>query len=58
VLNFVGIQVLQLNLVVVQQPPEGSVGRNREPVLVEGDERYDIAVRRRRCIIVARNDPL
>jgi len=46
VLNHVGIQMLQLKLVVVQQPLEESVGRSREPTLVEGDEGDDVAIGR------------
>ena len=42
----IGIQMLQLNPIVVQQPSEELVGRSHEPTLVEGDEGNDIAVRR------------
>jgi hypothetical protein len=35
VLNPIGIQVLQLNLVIVEEPEEEAVGRSREPALVE-----------------------
>ena len=43
VLDPIGIQVLQLDLVMVQQPSEERVGRNHESVLVEGREGHDVA---------------
>ena len=44
-LDLVGIQVLQLDLVVVQQSLEEWVGRNHELMLVEGREGHDIAIK-------------
>jgi hypothetical protein len=43
-LDPIGIQMLQLNLVVVQQSPEESVGRNCESALVKGCEGHDVAI--------------
>ena len=57
-LNPIGIHMLQLNPIVVQQPSEESVGRSCEPTLVEGDEGDDLAVGRRRHILATRYDPL
>ena len=54
----VGIQMLQLKPIVVQQPSEELVGRSHEPTLVEGDEGDDIAVGRRWLILATRYDPL
>jgi hypothetical protein len=34
------------------------VGGSREPTLVDGDEGDDVAIGRRRLILVARNNPL
>ena len=48
VLDPIGVEVLQLDLVVVQQPLEKSVGGGHEPTLMEVSERYHIAVRPRR----------
>ena len=50
--------MLQLQPIVVQQPSEESVGRNRELPLADGDEGDDIAVERRRHILTSRYDPL
>ena len=47
VLDSVGIEVLQLDLVVVQQPPKKSVGGGHEPTLMEVGERHHIAVGQR-----------
>ena len=58
VLNPIGIQMLQLKPIVVQQPLEESVGRSREPTLVEGDEGDDIAVGQRWLILATRYNPL
>ena len=43
VLDLVGIEMLQLNLVEVQQPPEEFVGGGREPTLVEVGKRHHVA---------------
>ena len=50
--------MLQLNLVVVQQPSEELVGRRREAPLVEMHERDDVACRRLRQRLIVGNDPL
>ena len=47
VLDPIGVQVLQLDLIVVQQTPEERVGRNHESALVEGHEGDDVAIGRR-----------
>ena len=49
---------MQLDLIVVQQILEERVGRNRESTLVEGRERDDVAVGRRRRILMAGHKPL
>jgi hypothetical protein len=36
VLNLIGVQVLQLNLVIMQQPPEESVGGAASPCSWKG----------------------
>ena len=50
--------MLQLNPIVVQQPSEESVGRSDEPMLREGDDGNDVAVRRRWLILATRYDIL
>ena len=45
-LNSVGIQMLQLQPVVVQQPSEESVGRSHEPTVMDGDEGDNVAIGR------------
>ena len=57
-LDLVGVQVLQLDLIVVQQTLEERVGRNRESMLVEGHEGDDVAVGRRRRILTIGHKPL
>jgi len=54
----IGVQVLQLDLIVVQQTLEERVGRNHESVLVEGHEGDDIAIGRRQCILTVGHKPL
>ena len=41
----VAIEVLQLDLVVVQQPSKEYVGGGREPTLMEVGERHYVVVR-------------
>ena len=48
VLDPSGIEMLQLDLVAVQQPPKKFVGGGREPTLMEVGERHHVAVGRRR----------
>ena len=50
--------MLQLKPIVVQQPSKESVGRSREPTVVEGDKGDDVAIRQRRCILATRYDLL
>ena len=57
-LDPVGIQVLQLDLVVVQQPLEEWLGRNHESTLMEGREGHDVAIGRRRRILATGHEPL
>ena len=51
-LDPVGVQMLQLNLVVVQQSPKERMGRNHESALMEGHERHDVAVGRCRHLLM------
>ena len=46
VLDFVGIKVLQLHLVVMQQPPKELMGGGGESPLVEVSEGHDVAIGR------------
>jgi hypothetical protein len=55
--NPIRIQVLQLDLLVVQQHPEESVGRARKPMLEEGHEGHNVTVGRRRRILTAGHEP-
>ena len=57
-LDPIGVQVLQLNLIVVQQTSEEWVGSNHESALMEGRKGDDVAVGRRRCILTAGHKPL
>ena len=57
-LDPVGVQVLQLNLIVVQQTSEEWVGSNHESMLMEGRKGDDVAIGRHRRILTARNKPL
>jgi hypothetical protein len=54
VLDPVGVQVLQLNVIVVQQPSEESVRGHRQAALVQGDKGNDIPILRHRLILVVR----
>ena len=54
-LDPIGIEVLQLDLVVVQQPLEEQMRRDREPVLVEEREGDDVTVGQHRHPLVAKN---
>ena len=57
-LDPVGIQVLQLDLVVVQQSSKEWVGRNRESTLMEGREGHDVVVGQRRYLLMTEHEPL
>ena len=57
-LDPVGVQMLQLNLLVVQQFPEERRARNHESTLVEGCEGHDVAIGWRRRILTTRHEPL
>ena len=57
-LDPVGVQVLQLDLIVVQQTLEEQVGRNHESMLMEGREGDDVAIGRCRRIPTAGHEPL
>ena len=45
--------MLQLHLVVVQQSPNKLMGRGGESPLVEVSEGYDVAIGRRRRVLIA-----
>ena len=53
-----GIQVLQLDLVVVQQSSKEWVGRNHKSALVEGHEGHDVAIERRQRLLTTGHEPL
>ena len=57
-LDPVGVQVLQLDLIMVQQTLEEWVRRNCESTLVEEREGDNVAIRRRRCLLAAGHKPL
>ena len=57
-LDPVGVEMLQLDLVIVQQPPKKFVGGGREPTLIEVGNRHHIAVERRRQILLTEQQPL
>ena len=58
VLDPIGGKVLQLHLVVIQQPSKEPVGRYGESPLVEVSEGHDIPFGRRWLILIARQPPL
>ena len=58
VLDSVGIKVLQLYLVVVQQPPNELVGGGGESSLVEVSEGHNVAFGRRWRILIVEQPPL
>ena len=57
-LDLVGIEVLQLNLVVVQQPSEKSMSGGSEPALMKVHERHHIAIGWRQHLLLAGQQPL
>jgi hypothetical protein len=44
VLNPIGIQMLQLDHVVVEEPQEEAVGRSCKPVIMKVHERHHVAI--------------
>ena len=50
--------MLQLHLVVMQQPPKELVGGGGESPLMEVSEGHDVAIRRRWRILIADQPPL
>ena len=57
-LNPVGSKVLQLHLIVIQQPPKESMRRYCKSSLMKDGERYDIPFERHRLTLVTRYQPL
>ena len=53
-LNPVGSKMLQLHLIVIQQPPKESMRGYRKSPLMEDGERNDIPFGRHRLTLVAR----
>ena len=58
VLDLVGSKVLQLHIVVIQQPLKELVGWSGESPLVEVSEGHEIAVGRPRRVLIAGQPPL
>jgi len=54
VLNPIRSQMLQLHLIIIQQPPKETMRGYPEPPLMEDGERDDIPFRRHRLTLVAR----
>jgi hypothetical protein len=44
VLDPIGIKVLQLDLVVIQEPSKEPMGRRHEPALMEVHEQHNVAI--------------
>jgi len=57
-LDLVGVQMLQLNLIVLQQSLEEEMGRNHESTLVEGHKGHDVAIGQRWCILATGHQSL
>ena len=51
-------KVLQLHLVVIQQPPKELVGGGGESPLVKASEGHDVTFRRRQRVFIAGQPPL
>ena len=57
-LDPIGIKMLQLHLVVIQQPPKKHMGRDSESLLMEESKRHDIPLRRRWLVLITGQQPL
>jgi hypothetical protein len=57
-LDLVRVEVLQLDLVVMEEPPEEGMRGHPEPALVEVREGDDITIARLRHLFTAREEPL
>ena len=57
-LDPIGSEVLQLHIVVIQQPPKELVGGGGESPLVEVSKGHNVAFGRRRRILIAKQLPL
>ena len=58
VLDPIGSKVLQLHLVVIQQPPKELMSRYSESPLVEVSKGHDISFGQRRLILITGQPPL
>jgi len=58
VLDPIGSKVLQLHIVIIQQPPKELVGGGGESPLVEVSEGHNVAFGWRRRVFIARQPPL
>ena len=56
-LDPIGIKMLQLHLVVIQQPPKKSMRRYGESPLMEDSKGHDIPFERRRLFLITRQQP-
>jgi hypothetical protein len=56
-LDPVGIQMPQLDLVLIKEPEQEAMGGSYESMLMEVHERHHITIRRRREPLIAREDP-
>ena len=57
-LDPIGFKMLQLHLVVIQQPPKKLMGRNGESLLMEESKGHDIPLGRRWLVLITRQQPL
>ena len=57
-LDPIGIKVLQLHLVVIQQPLKELMSRYTESSLMEESKGHDISFGRRWLVLIARQQPL
>ena len=58
VLDPIRSKVLQLHLLVIQQPPKKLVGRGGETPLVKASEGHHVAFERRRLVLITGQPPL
>ena len=57
-LNPIGIKMLQLHLVVIQQPLKKHMGRDDESPLMEESEGHNIPLGRQWLVLITRKQPL
>lgn len=57
-LNAIGVEVMELQVVLIEKPPEKPMGGDSQSPSMEPGEGHHIAIRGMRDVVAVRDDPL